>query len=116
MKAISRVLNGGTRSLKHRYLECHDFHAFSCQILRWKIKLFTQKGFKSQAHFKFKYNKTSSHCFCRDHEKINDEYEKTIAARKLYMGDVQGPEEVNDTCIKTLQAEMTDRGFNIFAT
>jgi hypothetical protein len=38
----------------------------------------------------------------------NDSHEKVI-----YMGDVQGPEKVNNTCIKTKHAGMMDRGFNV---
>jgi hypothetical protein len=36
----------------------------------------------------------------------NDECGKVI-----YMGDVQGPEKVNDTCVITMHAGTMDRGF-----
>jgi hypothetical protein len=32
----------------------------------------------------------------------------------IYMGDVQGPEKVNDSCMKTMHARMMDRGFTVF--
>jgi hypothetical protein len=38
----------------------------------------------------------------------NDSREKVI-----YMGDVQGPEKVNNTCMKTKHAGMMDRGFTV---
>jgi len=31
------------------------------------------------------------------------------------MGDVQGPEKVNDTCMKTMHVRMMDRGFSVLA-
>jgi hypothetical protein len=31
----------------------------------------------------------------------------------IYMGDVQGPEKVNDTCVKTKHAGRMDRGLNV---
>jgi hypothetical protein len=33
-----------------------------------------------------------------------------------YMGDVQEPEKVNNTCVKTGHAEMMDRRFTVFST
>jgi len=30
------------------------------------------------------------------------------------MGDVQGPEKVNDTCMKTMHAGTMDRGFTLY--
>jgi hypothetical protein len=38
----------------------------------------------------------------------NDSYREVI-----YMGDVQGPEKVNDTCVKTMHAGTMDRGFTL---
>jgi hypothetical protein len=38
----------------------------------------------------------------------NNSYEKVI-----HVGDVQGPEKVNDTCMKTLHAGMLDSGFTV---
>jgi hypothetical protein len=35
--------------------------------------------------------------------KINNESRKTIVAGILYMGDVQGPDNMNDTSMKTMQ-------------
>jgi hypothetical protein len=32
----------------------------------------------------------------------------------FYMGDVQGPEKVNDPCVKTLHAGTMDRGYIVF--
>jgi hypothetical protein len=32
------------------------------------------------------------------------------------MGDVQRPEKVNDTCMKTMHAGMMDRGFTVLVT
>jgi hypothetical protein len=29
------------------------------------------------------------------------------------MGDVQGPEKVNDTCVETMHLGMIDRGFTV---
>jgi hypothetical protein len=29
------------------------------------------------------------------------------------MGDVEGPEKANDTCVKTMHAGMMDRGFTV---
>jgi hypothetical protein len=31
------------------------------------------------------------------------------------MGEVQGPKKVNDTCMKTVHAETTDKGFTVTA-
>jgi hypothetical protein len=30
------------------------------------------------------------------------------------MGDAQGPEKVNDTCMKTMHVGTVDRGFTVF--
>jgi hypothetical protein len=38
----------------------------------------------------------------------NDSFGKVI-----YMGDVQGPEKVKDTCVKTMHVGMMDRGFTV---
>jgi hypothetical protein len=32
----------------------------------------------------------------------------------IYMGNVQGPEKVNDACTKPMYAGTIDRGFNVF--
>jgi hypothetical protein len=32
----------------------------------------------------------------------------------MYMGNVQGPEKVNDSCVKTVHAEMIYRGFSVY--
>jgi hypothetical protein len=39
----------------------------------------------------------------------NDSCEKII-----YMGDVQGPEKVNNAYVKTVHAGMMDRGFTVY--
>lgn len=31
------------------------------------------------------------------------------------MGDMQGPEKVKDTCVKTLRARMMDTSVNVYA-
>jgi hypothetical protein len=31
----------------------------------------------------------------------------------IYMGDLQGPEKVNNTCMKTVNAGIMDRGFTV---
>jgi hypothetical protein len=31
----------------------------------------------------------------------------------IYMGDIQGPEKVNDICLKTMHAGMMARGFTV---
>jgi hypothetical protein len=41
--------------------------------------------------------------------------EKDICGEVIYMGDVQGPEKVNDTCVKTMHAGMMDRGFTVYS-
>jgi hypothetical protein len=38
----------------------------------------------------------------------NNSYGKVI-----YMGNIQGPEKVNDTCLKTTLAGTMDRGFTV---
>jgi hypothetical protein len=38
----------------------------------------------------------------------NDSYGKVI-----YMGNVHGPEKVNDTCVKTVRVGAMDRGFTV---
>jgi len=32
----------------------------------------------------------------------------------IYMGDVQGPEKVNNTCVKTMHVGMMGRGFTVY--
>jgi hypothetical protein len=32
----------------------------------------------------------------------------------IYMGDIQGPEKVNDTCMETIRAETMDIGVNVY--
>jgi hypothetical protein len=32
----------------------------------------------------------------------------------IYMGDIQGPEKVNDTCMETMRAETMDIGVNVY--
>jgi hypothetical protein len=39
--------------------------------------------------------------------------ENDSSGEVIYMGDVQGPEIVNDTCVKTVHVEMIDRGFTV---
>jgi hypothetical protein len=34
----------------------------------------------------------------------------------IYKSDVQGPEKVNDTCMKTMYAGMMDRGFTVYSS
>jgi hypothetical protein len=34
-----------------------------------------------------------------------------LVVEKLFMGDVQGPEKVNDACMKTVCVGTVDRGF-----
>jgi hypothetical protein len=41
----------------------------------------------------------------------NDSCEKVT-----YMGDAQGPEKVNNTCVKTMHAVMMARGFTVLAS
>jgi hypothetical protein len=39
--------------------------------------------------------------------------ENSCCKKVIYMGDVQGPEKVNDTCVTTMHAGMMDRGFTV---
>jgi hypothetical protein len=45
--------------------------------------------------------------------KIHDEFRKIIVAGVIYMGHVQPSEKVNGTCMKTMHARKTDRGFTV---
>jgi hypothetical protein len=47
--------------------------------------------------------------FLKPPQKIYDEWWKVI-----YMGNVQGPEKLNDTCVKTMRAGTMARGFTVF--
>jgi hypothetical protein len=40
--------------------------------------------------------------------------ENYTCGKVTYMGDVQGPEKVNDTCMKTMHAGTMDRGFTVY--
>jgi hypothetical protein len=42
---------------------------------------------------------------------LNNECGKVI-----YMGNVKGPDKVNDICMKTMHAEMMDKGFTVFGS
>jgi hypothetical protein len=39
--------------------------------------------------------------------------ENYSCGRVIYMGNVQGPEKMNNTCMKTMHAGMMDSGFTI---
>jgi hypothetical protein len=39
--------------------------------------------------------------------------ENDSCGKVIYMGDVQEPQKVNDTCMKTMQAGMMDRSFTV---
>jgi hypothetical protein len=40
--------------------------------------------------------------------------ENNSCGKIMYMGNVQGPEKVNDSCVKTVHAEMIYRGFTVY--
>jgi hypothetical protein len=40
--------------------------------------------------------------------------ENDSCGKVIYMDDVQGPEKVNDTCMKTVHAGTQDRGFSVY--
>jgi hypothetical protein len=40
-------------------------------------------------------------------------WENGSCRKVIYMGDVQGAQEVNDTCVKTLHAVTIDGGFSV---
>jgi hypothetical protein len=39
--------------------------------------------------------------------------ENDSCGKVIYMGDIQGPEKVNNTCVKTVHAGMMDIGFTV---
>jgi hypothetical protein len=39
--------------------------------------------------------------------------ENNSLEKVTYMGNVQGPEKVNDTCLKTMHVGTMDRGFTV---
>jgi hypothetical protein len=51
---------------------------------------------------------TSIPSFLKGQRKINDECGKVI-----FVGDVQGPEKVHNTCVKTMHAGSIDKGFTV---
>jgi hypothetical protein len=40
-------------------------------------------------------------------------WEDSSCEKVIYMDDVQGPEKVNNTCMKTMHKGMMDRGFTV---
>jgi hypothetical protein len=39
--------------------------------------------------------------------------ENNSCGEVIYMGEIQGPEKLNDICMKTMCARMMDRGFTL---
>jgi hypothetical protein len=63
-----------------------------------------------------KYNETSilvSEMTARNNQWM---WKNVSCGKVIYVGDVQEPEKVNDTCMKTVHAGTMDRGFTVFIT